>query len=208
MCWEVKCGPHFFQGEAIGGHRGSPKDVPLSFGTHGMPTCLVASPISISRCGAESRNDVTVLLGASRVRTTIRVLVYCCLIFCRASTVVLAASNVLSSDIATTLQQQVKTCIEEIQVDYALYSSLEFQQEDLELNIHFHKIIFGFPLPRHYFSRTPDVDIVVNVVKALANRVSSAGAWDCYITRGQEVVLDRETRVRVSHDSSTHFYQG
>lgn len=112
----------------------------------------------------------------------------------------------MSSDIATTFRQQVQACIDEIQVDYALYSSLEFQQEDLELNIRSHRIIFGFPLPRHYFSRTPDVDIVVNVFEALVNRVSSASAWDYYITRGQDVVLDRETRVRVRRGSSAHFY--
>jgi hypothetical protein len=105
----------------------------------------------------------------------------------------------LSSDIATAFQQQIKACVEGIQVEYAPYSSLEFQKQDLELNIHSHRIIFGFPLPQNYLSRTPDVDVVVNVFKGLVNRVSSAGAWDCYITRGQEV-LDRDARVRVSRD--------
>jgi hypothetical protein len=119
----------------------------------------------------------------------------------------LAASNVSSADISTAFQRQVKACVDELQVEYAPYSSLEFQQEDLELDIRSHRIIFGFPLPRHYFSRTPDVDVVVNVFKGLVNRVSSASAWNCYITRGQEVVLDRDARVRVSCGSPAYFYQ-
>jgi hypothetical protein len=113
----------------------------------------------------------------------------------------------LSSDLASAFQQQVKACIEEMEIVYAPYLSLEFQREDLALNIHSHRIIFGFPLPRNYFSRTPEVDAVVEVFKALVNRVSSARAWDCYVTRAQEVVLDREARVRVSRGVSAYFYR-
>src|SRR5260221_10312370 len=74
------------------------------------------------------------------------------------------------------------------------YSNLEFYPPDTVSPAQ--RIIFGFSLPRSYFSRTPSADTVVNVFCNMVTYINNQRAWNMYLDR--DSTDDRDILVKVS----------